>query len=293
MNINQLYAFKEVYETHSFSEAANNLKITQSGVTQCIQCLERELNCTLFIRQTRPIAASKAADIYYPYAKEILLLHEKSLDDIKVIQPESFTLAYRITSEGILDHYILSKSAASSFEIEELSLDDFNSTSNWKENYLYFVRANIIKSKNIHFIPAYSSSIYAAVSSSSPLAKKDKIQLDDLKGYTVLLPTNSSRTVVAQKLSGLFKSIPEINVKEVPPTFDLSLRYVSMHGSIAFCTEEFIRKSEHLRYIELDIDYKFQYGFASLGTMTPEMKKFVHSFIEWNNKEYTRKKIEA
>lgn len=293
MNINQLYAFQEVYETHSFSEAAKNLKITQSGVTQCIQCLERELNCTLFIRQTRPIAVTKAADIYYPYAKEILQLHEKSLDDIKVILPESFTLAYRITSEGILDQYILSNTTESSFEIENISLDDFNSTSNWKENTLYFVRENIVKSKNIHFIPAHTSCIYAAVATSSPLAKKNKIKLDDLKGYTLLLPTNNARTIVAQKLSGLFKSMPEINVKEVPPTFDLSLRYVSMHGSIAFCTEEFIRKSEHLRYIELDIDYKFQYGFASLGTMTPEMKEFVHLFIEWNNKEYIRKEIDA
>lgn len=281
MNINQLYAFQAVYETRSFSEAAKNLKITQSGVTQLIQCLEKELNNTLFIRLTRPITITKAADVYYPYVKEILELHEKSLADIKNIQPESFTLAYRITSEGILDHYILSNPTISSFEIENLSLDDFNSTSNWKENYLYFIRANIIKSKNIHFIPAYSSSIYAAVATSSPLAKKDKLQLDDLKGYTVLLPKNSTRTIVAQKLSGLFKSTPEINVKEVPQTFDLSLRYVSMHGYIAFCTEEFIRKSEHLRYIELDIDYKFQYGFASLGTMTPEMRKFVHSFTTW------------
>lgn len=281
MNINQLYAFQAVYETRSFSEAAKNLKITQSGVTQLIQCLEKELNNTLFIRLTRPITITKAADVYYPYVKEILELHEKSLADIKNIQPESFTLAYRITSEGILDHYILSNPTISSFEIENLSLDDFNSTSNWKENYLYFIRANIIKSKNIHFIPAYSSSIYAAVATSSPLAKKDKLQLDDLKGYTVLLPKNSTRTIVAQKLSGLFKSTPEINVKEVPPTFDLSLRYVSMHGYIAFCTEEFIRKSEHLRYIELDIDYKFQYGFASLGTMTPEMRKFVHSLTTW------------
>lgn len=281
MNINQLYAFQAVYETRSFSEAAKNLKITQSGVTQLIQCLEKELNNTLFIRLTRPITITKAADVYYPYVKEILELHEKSLADIKNIQPESFTLAYRITSEGILDHYILSNPTISSFEIENLFLDDFNSTSNWKENYLYFIRANIIKSKNIHFIPAYSSSIYAAVATSSPLAKKDKLQLDDLKGYTVLLPKNSTRTIVAQKLSGLFKSTPEINVKEVPPTFDLSLRYVSMHGYIAFCTEEFIRKSEHQRYIELDIDYKFQYGFASLGTMTPEMRKFVHSFTTW------------
>lgn len=283
MNINQLYAFLAVYETHSFSEAAKNLKITQSGVTQLIQSLERELNYTLFIRQTRPISVTKAADVYYPYAKKILQLHEKSLVDIKNIQPESLTLAYRITSESILDHYILSNPTISAFEIENISLDDFNSTSNWTENYLYFVRENIIKSKNIHFIPAYSSGMYAAVSTVSPLAKKDKIQLNDLKGYTVLLPTNTSRTVVAQKLSGLFKSIPEINVKELSQNFDLSLRYVSMHGYIAFCTEEFIRKSEHLCYIKLDIDYKFQYGFASLGTMTPKMKNFVNSFIEWNS----------
>lgn len=105
----------------------------------------------------------------------------------------------------------------------------------------------------------------------------------NLKKYIFMF--NKTATVYLRYLYFPAAAFVPANVKEVPPTFDLSLRYVSMHGSIAFCTEEFMRKSEHLRYIELDIDYQFQYGFASLGTMTPEMKKFVHLFIEWNNKE--------
>lgn len=285
MNINQLYAFLSVYETRSFSESAKILEITQSGVTQLIQSLEKELNCSLFIRLKRPICVTEAATVYYPYAKSILELHKKSLLALKNSQSDHFTLAYRITSEGILDYFLLSNPSFSYFEIENLSLDDFSSTSHWKENVLYFVRENVVKSKNIHFIPAYSSGIYAAVSTTSALADKKKLVLEDLKGYTVLLPTSPKRTIVAQKLSSLFKAIPEIIVKEVSQSFDLSIRYVSMYNYVAFCTEEFIRKSDPIQYIELDGNYQFQYGFACLGTMTAEMRKFVHSFIEWHTNQ--------
>lgn len=289
MNIQQLYAFQAVYETRSFSEAAKRMKITQSGVTQLIQGLEKELKCILFIRLKRPISAAEAANVYYPYVKVMLETYEKSLQELKVLHPQSFTLAYRVTSEGVLDQFLCADPTLAYFDIENLTLEDFNSTTRWKENHLYFVRENIIKSKNVLFVPAYTSGIYAVLAASSELAKKEKLYLEDLKGHTVLLPLSSNRTIVAQKLSGLFKTIPEITVKEVSQNFDLSIRYVSIYGYIAFCTEEFIRKSEYLRYVEIDVGCKLQYGFAALGTMTPDMKKFVSSFIEWNQKQHKQK----
>jgi len=52
MSLSSLYldAFKEVAKTESFSEAAKNLFVTQSALSQRVKNLERDLSLTLFIR---------------------------------------------------------------------------------------------------------------------------------------------------------------------------------------------------------------------------------------------------
>lgn len=222
--------------------------------------------------------------VYYPYVKSMLQLHEDSLKALSSTKTNRFTLSYRITSEGILDHYLFSKPEIDLPDIKNISYDDFNSVQNWKENTLYFVREDIISSKNITFIPVHTSKVYAAVSTNSKLVQKDQLTINDLKGRTVLLPKTSSRTVLASKLSLLFKKYPEITIREIDQGFDLSLRYVAMQDLIAFSTEEFIKRYDHIRYIEFKTDFQFTYGFACVGLPTKEMRHFIEHVKSWYNK---------
>lgn len=72
-------------------------------------------------------------------------LHEEALLQLNNGK-NHFTLAYRFASNGILNRFLLENPKERPDDISSLSLDDFNSVSNWKENHLYFVRKEIIKS---------------------------------------------------------------------------------------------------------------------------------------------------
>lgn len=65
MDINyELYkVFFHVAKSLSFSEAADNLFISQSAVSQSIKTLEKRLNQTLFIRSTKRVALTKEGEL--------------------------------------------------------------------------------------------------------------------------------------------------------------------------------------------------------------------------------------
>ena len=281
MNINQLYAFTAVYETGNFSESARKLKLTQSAITQLIRGLEKNLGTLLFIRSKRPITPTQNGRMYYDYAKKIIELHEEAITRIDK-ETNHFTLAYRFGSSSILSRFLLSNPNERPHSIESLSLDDFNSVTNWKENYLYFVRKDIIKNKNTHYTPAHVSKVYAAVSSDSALAQKKVITVEDLEGEKIILPKISTRTIVAQRVLSLIKDSQDTQIMERDNSFDQSLHYVSLYQYVAFCTEEFRRDFERVKYIEFTSIKPFEYGFACVGTPSSDMKAFIKVFKQWN-----------
>ena len=65
MDINyELYkVFYHVAKSLSFSDAADNLYISQSAVSQSIKTLEKRLNQTLFIRSTKRVALTKEGEL--------------------------------------------------------------------------------------------------------------------------------------------------------------------------------------------------------------------------------------
>ena len=65
MDINyELYkVFYHVAKSLSFSDAAENLFISQSAVSQSIKTLEKRLNQPLFIRSTKRVALTKEGEL--------------------------------------------------------------------------------------------------------------------------------------------------------------------------------------------------------------------------------------
>lgn len=70
MNIAYIIEFVTLAETCSFSEAADQLFISQSSLSKHVKQLESELNVSLFDRSTRNVVLSPAGDAFLPYAKE-------------------------------------------------------------------------------------------------------------------------------------------------------------------------------------------------------------------------------
>lgn len=72
----RLQTFKAVADKKSFSQAALDLHMTQSTVSQHIQNLESQCGVKLFDRLHRRITLTSAGELLYPYAAEIEQLYQ-------------------------------------------------------------------------------------------------------------------------------------------------------------------------------------------------------------------------
>lgn len=72
MDIRQIEYFVEVCRCMSFTKAAENLYISQQGMSQSIKRLESELGIRLFNRTTSSLELTQYAQCFLPYAKELM-----------------------------------------------------------------------------------------------------------------------------------------------------------------------------------------------------------------------------
>jgi len=72
MDLRRLQVFAKVYEKRSFSRAAEEVFLSQPTVSGHIKSLEEELGVLLFDRLGREILPTKAAELLYDHAKDIL-----------------------------------------------------------------------------------------------------------------------------------------------------------------------------------------------------------------------------
>jgi len=84
MDFHHLKIFTAVYRNNSFTKASHQLNITQPTISEHIKNLEAELETKLFDRVGRSIIPTKAGDLLYPRAMEVLeevnLLREVVVD---------------------------------------------------------------------------------------------------------------------------------------------------------------------------------------------------------------------
>ncbi len=72
MDLRRLQVFAKVYERRSFSRAAEEVFLSQPTVSGHIKSLEEELGVQLFDRLGREILPTKAAELLYGHARDIL-----------------------------------------------------------------------------------------------------------------------------------------------------------------------------------------------------------------------------
>ncbi|MBI4391214.1 MAG: LysR family transcriptional regulator, partial [candidate division NC10 bacterium] len=74
MDIRALEVFCRIVELRSFSRAAEAVSLTQPTVSGHIKNLEEEVGMRLFDRLGKEVRSTRAGDVLYRYATEILRL---------------------------------------------------------------------------------------------------------------------------------------------------------------------------------------------------------------------------
>lgn len=106
----QLHVFVTVAEKQNFSRTAEALYMTQPAVSQYIKLLERGMNAQLLERNNKMVRLTKAGEVVYHHAKEILSLYSKMttlVEDMRTTASGILAIGASYTfGEYVLPHVI-------------------------------------------------------------------------------------------------------------------------------------------------------------------------------------------
>ncbi|MDQ7094050.1 LysR substrate-binding domain-containing protein [Desulfosporosinus sp. PR] len=134
-----LKTFVTVVEHKNFSHAAEELYLSHPNVSLQIQTLEEELGTKLVDSSSNHLELTQAGEIYYKYAKQILRLHNKALQEIKQLS-NVVTGTLKVGASYTIGEYIL-PFAVAEFAAQYPKVDIETSIANTEE-IIQAVRTN-------------------------------------------------------------------------------------------------------------------------------------------------------
>ncbi len=103
----ELYkVFYHVAKSLSFSDAATDLFISQSAVSQSIKVLERRLGQTLFVRSTKKVTLTKEGEILYKHIEPAVSLITKAENQLSSAK-ETGDIIFKIAASDTICRYFL------------------------------------------------------------------------------------------------------------------------------------------------------------------------------------------
>ena len=200
MTLTQLQYAVAIAETKSMNKAANELFVSQPALSGAIKELEEELSTQIFIRSNKGIVVTTEGEEFLRYARQMVelgnLVEERFTN--KTIAKKKFSVS--------MQHYSFAVEAfielAKSFKVGEYELavhetkthEVIDNVKNYrseigiiyKNDFNEKAIQKILDENELEFITLYDCGISVFLSSNHPLAKCDKITMDDLANYPCL-----------------------------------------------------------------------------------------------------------
>ena len=195
MDNQNLKAFITVAETGSFSEAAEQLYLTQSAISKRIAQLEQQIGKRLFDRIARQVSLTEAGQELLPRARRILQEYENALQAISDLSGEaSGTLRLAISHHlGLHRLPPVLKQFAQQHPNVSLDIEFMDSEKAYEqvlhgESEVAVITLALESHHNIHSVKIWDDPLRFICANDHPLAKLKKPALKDLAEYPIILP---------------------------------------------------------------------------------------------------------
>ena len=256
MELRQLKYFIKTAETLNFTEAARQLFITQSTLSQQIRQLETELQVQLFDRIGKRTYLTEAGTEFLPYAKQTVADSEggvQRLRDLQNIMAGELCIGAVFTLSDPLTSTIISFSK----QYPNIKLVVVSRPVNELLDLLKERKLDLILSyrpddedNQIEFFPLFDSNLSVIVNYNHPLVAQREVSLELLKQYPLVLPSvgSQARTMIDRLLASRHVQLtPQIEISSMT----IMMNLVETGHWIAVMSEMLIRGHEKLRAIPI------------------------------------------
>ena len=213
MNLNHLSYFRVLAKLEHYTQAAEELSITQPSLSHAMSALEKDLGTYLFEKQGRNIKLTKYGKIYYEYVDKALSeleRGEKKLKELTNVSTGTIELGYIYT---LGPNFVpkLIKNFTNADENKNIKFLFGQGTTqslikDLKEEKYDMVFCSLVDDEpDIEFIPIANEELVVIVSNEHPLAKNEFIDLSEVCNYPFI--GFSEKSGIRSLISDLFKEV--------------------------------------------------------------------------------------
>lgn len=215
----KLNTLLKVYETGSYTRAADALMLTQPAVSQHVKQLESALDVKIFIRKDGELLATREGEIVLKYARRIKSLYANMQQSIinERRQLKRIRIGITHTAESnqiaeVLAKYCSSKEGVTITITSDSVMNLYSKLSDFELD-LAIVEGGAVPS-GMNSLLLDTDYLVLAVSNNNPLAKKPLVTIDDLKKEKMILrlPNSGTRNLFAAQLESRGMSLDEFNI---------------------------------------------------------------------------------
>lgn len=194
MNTKQIDYALELAQVKNFNRAAENLFISQPSLSYQIQALESEIGLALFLRSGRGAEVTPAGEQFFQTLRNIREELKAAIE-----QGQNFSARYRSAVTIALPMrsclYYLPE-AMKAFEKTHpdvtvmphfFPFSDFSSFLKGEEDLIFAMAGDAKGILDVHSYPLFDSRIYLITKKDDPLAGKDIVRPEDLRGRTLMV----------------------------------------------------------------------------------------------------------
>lgn len=287
MELRQLRYFAKAAETLNFSDAAKALNIAQSSLSQQIKQLEDELNVQLFLRNSRSIRLTEAGEEMLPFALRTIRDAEtcaERIHDLQKLLTGTLNIGVTYSFSPILTETVISfmkmyphiklniiyKPMGELMELLAKRELDF---------VLAFKPTQPVADVESHIL--FQNSLSAVVSTTHPLASKEKVTLAELEKYELALPSKGlqARNAFDSLVNGYNHFQIRIELNEV----NILLKLIRQTCLVTVLAEDSIYNERDVRAVPLNVPNNEMAGCVHILKDTyhkHSMKEFVRLLSE-------------
>ena len=287
MELRQLRYFAKAAETLNFSDAAKALNIAQSSLSQQIKQLEDELNVQLFLRNSHSIRLTEAGEEMLPFALRPIHDAETCADrihDLQKLLTGTLNIGITYSFSPILTETVISfmklyphiklniiyKPMSELMELLAKRDLDF---------VLAFKPTKPVADVESHIL--FQNSLSAIVSSTHPLASKDKVTLAELGQYELALPSKGLQARNA--FDSLVTTYNDFQIRIELNEVNILLKLIRQTHLVTVLAEDSIYNECDVKAVPLDVPDNEMIGCVHILKDTyhkHSMKEFIRLLSE-------------